>query len=711
MFSVQKQWQLALSLVVATAMVVIACNKNFDEPPTFEEPNVNVNCSIRALKSRHVKDGYERIEGDTIISGIVVADDRSGNFYKSLVIQDGSGGITVRLDGIGLFNNYPVGRRIYIKCKGLYLGDYGGLIQLGASVDLSDPSRPSLDPIASSLFDKYVLKGSLGNAVQPRQVTTAQLTTNIYDTLQSTLIQLVGYEFGNADTSKTFGDITLASSALNYTIRGCGGNPIVLRNSSYASFAGLNMPNGNGNITGVFNIFGSTRQIQIRDTADVQFGGARCGSGPATLESISALRARYNGSAVVTVPNGIKITGVVITDYTTSNLVAQNFVLQQGNGLSGITVRLDGSHDFALGDSVDVTVGGGSLSEFAGLLQVNVPSSAVTRISTGKSIAPRVTTIASLLTNFEAWESTLVRINDVGFAPAGTWGSNGGNTTITDASNGTINLFTRSSAAFSTIAKPAGATFVMGVTGQFSNSSGPNFQIQLRNATADLGTPTSGGGGTGGGGGTPASGIALTTSPVTYTFDDVASGLPTGISVRTQSTATALGTEVTPTLTKVAWNNSTGAFKNFASADGLAATSDVAAQDASIDRVIGLRQTGSFGDPGAAFVFQLANTTGRNAVSMGFKLQSLDASTGRSIAFRLEYGLGDSPTSFTQFTPSAGALSIAGTTFGNTAIAASLPAAACNQTQKVWIRLVVLDASTGSGSRPSVGLDDLQFTF
>lgn len=270
------------NLILGMACYIsISCNKTFDEPPVFQEPNVTVNCTIKELKSLHTKGAVEKIVDDKIISGIVVADDKTGNFYKSLVIQDTTGGITLRLDGTGLYTTYPVGRRLYIKLKDLYLGDYNGLVQLGGGIDENDPNNTELAALASGLFDQYILKGSLNNPIIPKIVSFSSLTTQMLDTLQSTLIQLENFEFKVADTAKNY---AVTNQTTNFTIVNCSGNSIILRNSGYASFAEVNLPNNNGAITAIYSIYGSTKQLLIRDTMDVQFTGVRCAStGPQVL--------------------------------------------------------------------------------------------------------------------------------------------------------------------------------------------------------------------------------------------------------------------------------------------------------------------------------------------------------------------------------------------------------------------------------------------
>src|SRR5690349_18759107 len=104
-------------LVVATAFTFSSCKKNFDNPPGPSDPAIVANTTIKALKAMHTSAGaFDVITTDIVISGIVVADDKSGNLYKQLFIQDATGGLQIMLDANSLYASYPVGRRIFIKC-------------------------------------------------------------------------------------------------------------------------------------------------------------------------------------------------------------------------------------------------------------------------------------------------------------------------------------------------------------------------------------------------------------------------------------------------------------------------------------------------------------------------------------------------------------------------------------------------------------------
>ena len=268
----------SILLSVCVFIMSIACNKKFDEPPAYTGPDIKANLSIRELREMHFPGNFEKVLDEFIIEGIVIADDKQDNFYKSMVIQDSTAGITIRLDGFGLYHVYPVGTKIFVKLKDLWLGDYAKMIQLGAGVDRSDPAFPELLSVPQPLFDRYFVKGSLNNVVIPKPVRFDQLN----DLLQSCLIKINDVEFAPADTGKPYGD-AINKLSVNNIVKACSGGSTYLRTSGFASFAAIKTPRGNGSITAVYSVFRTEKQLLIRDTSDVQLKGLRCTGGGAKI--------------------------------------------------------------------------------------------------------------------------------------------------------------------------------------------------------------------------------------------------------------------------------------------------------------------------------------------------------------------------------------------------------------------------------------------
>lgn len=210
-------------------------------------------------------------------------------------------------------------------------------------------------------------------------------------------------------------------------------------------------------------------------------------------------------------------------------------------------------------------------------------------------------------------------------------------------------------------------------------------------------------------------------SPYTQDFDALGTaGVPTGWGGYTGSAPNSLGSLSSPTLTTSFGVYDTlnggcksavyaGGFKNYPSADVSGAADTCSVQQGRTDRAFGVRQTGSSSaglDSGAAFVLKLANTNGMSSMNIAFKLQSLDTTSHRTTTWRVQYGLGTNPTSFTDLTTSPATLTTGGGMFTNTNVTANLPASLDNQSSVVTMRIVTLEFSSGSGNRPSTAIDD-----
>jgi len=272
-------------IVFFTLVTVSSCKKeDFDTPPSNgQDPNIVVNMSIKQLKDLYRDtilnyDAVVKIKQDWNIAGTVIADDKSGNFYKTVVIDDGTAGISIRIDRSDFYREFPIGRRIFVKLKNLVIGDYGNLIQLGGYIDLTDPTQPEAAPIPFTLIDSYIYPGVNSLPVFPIVATIDELANNL-DDYQNRLVRLEEVEFKTSDTSKTYADPVLQLSGEIY-LKDCGSDEIMVRSSGYATFAAAKVPNNNGTLTAVLTEYNGTPQLLIRDTYDVDMKAIRCGGVP-----------------------------------------------------------------------------------------------------------------------------------------------------------------------------------------------------------------------------------------------------------------------------------------------------------------------------------------------------------------------------------------------------------------------------------------------
>jgi hypothetical protein len=450
--------------------------KEFDSPPdtTLNDPNLPVNKTIWELKQMYT--GVPTlIEDDITVAGVVVADDRSGNFYKQIIIQDTSSGMPVLINRSGLYSDFPIGRKVYIKCKGLYLGAYGGMVQIGHTPD----NNNEISSIPSGLISKYVIKGKFDlSQVTARKVSIMELN-NLNSSIKwlGTLIEIDSAQFVGSDVGVPFAQDPTISSATELEVEDCAETKIILRNSGYSTFKFALSPAGKGPLQAIYSRYNSTPQLFIRDTTDVQFNGPRCNA-LLTLQTIRFIRNMYPGTGNFTVPTGTKIKGVVISDKSKSNINSQNIAIQDATG--GIIVRFSTSSGLpSLGDEVEVNLSGATLSEFFGVLQVgNLSSSKFIKTGTG-TITPKVATIKQALDSLQVWESTLIKVN--GATISGTPATYSGNKTLADGSGSSLTLFTFSSATFATTNYTTGTVSVTGILGEYTTSTSSTKQISIRN--------------------------------------------------------------------------------------------------------------------------------------------------------------------------------------------------------------------------------------
>lgn len=671
----------SLFSAVIVCVWITACNKKFDAPPPYTPPDITPTLSIAQLKAMHVTGSNETIINDDIIKGTVIANDSSGNFYKQVIIEDSSAGIAVNIDDYNLYTSYPTGRTVFIKLKGLILFDDNKLIEIGGSKDVTG----AVTPIASPVKDDYIIKGTYGNPVAPKVVDISDLN----DAYQNTLIQLNNFEFGETDTAKIYADTSASKNAVSYSIKNCSNKTITLRTSGFASFAGINLPNGNGSITAIYSVYNTSKQLYIRDTGDVRFDGMRCNGGPAIQTTIANIRSLYAGSDIKL--GAYKIGGVVISDAVNKNVSSGSVIVQDGN--AGISIYFGGTITYNTGDSIVLDVTGDSLQNYNGSLEIKATSSIKpTPVATGRTVIPQELSISQINANVFNIEYTLLKIVNATASGNATYS---GSNILSDGS-GSITLFTSSTALFANENLPTDESDWIG----YVKSFGATKEFLIRNTT-DVTTS----------GGSSGDGIELTTSPFALNFDNIATGLPQGVLVKISSSATSAGIDGAFSSSQSSWSNTSSGFKNYAGATGLSATSDVTAQNASANRALGVKQTSATGyDPGAAFVLEINNTSGKTNLSVNFLLQSLDDGIGRTTTWQVDYAIGDNPTIFIPATTSPSILTT-GPTFGSTPVSVNFGNVLDNQSGKVWIRIVTLSATTGSGSRASTGIDDVNISW
>lgn len=247
---------------------------------SLREKNV---ISIADLKTQFATiinsdNGYKQIEKDMMIKAVVTGNDVSGNIYNQVSVQDASGAIIIAINGSGLSGYLPVGQEILVNLKGLYIGSYKKLPQIGGvNTKLSDGSL-GMGKIERAIWNEHFKILNPGEAdastVVPEEFDLTKLTDAAYmDANVGKLMTLKKVKFASANGTNVWApDDTNTSLELidAETGKKISSSNLVVRNSGYSKFANEVVPQGVFDITGIFTRFGNTWQIVLRSTDDLK---------------------------------------------------------------------------------------------------------------------------------------------------------------------------------------------------------------------------------------------------------------------------------------------------------------------------------------------------------------------------------------------------------------------------------------------------------
>ncbi len=265
-------------LLAALCTVMAACmDGDWDEPIFTQAPYGNnaINeeniISIAQLKtapdyaSAFSNDKNKKVEKDVKLRGRVTGNDIGGNLYKQFALQDETGGIIVAVNEGGLNGYLAEGQEIIVDLKGLYVGGYGGMAEIGT------PYNGGIGRMSKDIWATHfkIIGGS--ENIKPEAIQPVDFATIVDDMDQAgILVTLKNVHFSAANGKRTL--IDGAASGGNFYSQQLKeyGSKVIIRTSSYADFAAMVMPTTGCNITGIATRYRTTWQILIRKTSDIE---------------------------------------------------------------------------------------------------------------------------------------------------------------------------------------------------------------------------------------------------------------------------------------------------------------------------------------------------------------------------------------------------------------------------------------------------------
>lgn len=223
------------------------------------------------------------IETNVYIKGYVSSSDREGNFFKEIFLQDAaenpSAGIKLIINQVETYNQYNIGREVYIKLKGLYIGEErvdNGLVTIGGTTE-TNQFGTAVKRLTENQRKQHLFRSTNTEQLIPLNLILSQVSgkhIGLY-------VQFKDVEFADNLAGKRYFDPAQDFDTLRQ-LQSCSGiigySAFTLETTSFASFKDDLLPTGNGMILGVVTktFDGSTLVLGLNDVSDVNLSGSRC---------------------------------------------------------------------------------------------------------------------------------------------------------------------------------------------------------------------------------------------------------------------------------------------------------------------------------------------------------------------------------------------------------------------------------------------------
>ncbi len=223
--------------ILFVVVLFLGCGDGNIRPPHSRK------VSIAYLKSLY-KGIPMTITDDIAIRGWVVSYDGAGEWYKTLVIEDESGGIVLKLDETNVSTKYPVDRIVEVNCNNLRLDSYGGTLQL----------------------DNITTHITATEGVHQNLLTKTIKIADLNPQLISRFIRIDSLQFATEEVGQRLG---IDTAYTNRHLFDNAGDTIILRISPRANHINYTIPSTEILVKGIVSYFNGDYEIVINRINDL----------------------------------------------------------------------------------------------------------------------------------------------------------------------------------------------------------------------------------------------------------------------------------------------------------------------------------------------------------------------------------------------------------------------------------------------------------
>ena len=215
------------------------------------------------------------IESNLAVKGYVSSSDFTGNFYKEFYLQDQAenptAGVGVSLNQVDSYNQFNIGREVYISLQGLYIGENASeVLTVGGSIDGS-----RVGELTTAQVSNHIFRSTNTETLVPVVLNMS----SINDSHMGLLASFEDAQFPSGLAGQSFVSADDDYDTQHALISCLNGAEFLIETSSFASFNQMPLPvDGRGTITGVIlKSYGGDDRVMVLNTdQDINFTDNRC---------------------------------------------------------------------------------------------------------------------------------------------------------------------------------------------------------------------------------------------------------------------------------------------------------------------------------------------------------------------------------------------------------------------------------------------------
>ena len=268
-------------LACILALTLTSCQGDYDEPvKTADEAGIGNSSisetnvvTIAQLKETYksaitTSYSYKKVEEPMEIKGYVTGNDVQGNLYNELVIDDGTGAITIGVSQGGLYGLFPIGAEVLIELNGLSVGNYGLHPQIGTPYT-SAKGQNSIGRMSRAVWNHHFRLTGKSQTIAPIDFNNSWKPASDGLTYSGKLVTMKNVSFKGADGKKTFANASAGSGSVSVYFNEYPTTTMVYT-SNYADFASNPLPQGKVNVTGILKRYNNSWELIIRSLDDIE---------------------------------------------------------------------------------------------------------------------------------------------------------------------------------------------------------------------------------------------------------------------------------------------------------------------------------------------------------------------------------------------------------------------------------------------------------